>query len=98
MKLNIDQVKEIANKNMRTLEKDYFVKSLGVFGSVAIRENTESSDIDMLVEFSKPVGLFKFIKLEDYLSNLMGKNVDLVTKNALKPMIKEEILQNTIYV
>ena len=56
------------------------------------------SDIDMLVEFSKPVGFFKFIELEEFLGKLTGKKVDLVTKKALKPAIKNEILQEVSYV
>ena len=52
----------------------------------------------MLVEFSKPVGFFKFIELEEFLGKLTGKKVDLVTKKALKPAIKNEILQEVSYV
>jgi predicted nucleotidyltransferase len=59
---------------------------------------TESSDIDLLVTFSKPIGMFAFIETEEYLSKLLGKKVDLVTKKALKTSIKEDILQQLIYV
>lgn len=74
------------------------VKNIGLFGSVVDKTNKESSDIDILVEFSAPVGFFKFIDLEEVLSKMLGKKVDLVTKKALKPAIKEAILQETIYV
>lgn len=51
-----------------------------------------------MVKFAKPVGMFKFIELEDYLSNLLGKRVDLVTNKALKPAIKDDISQEVVYV
>lgn len=98
MKTNLDQVKETIEKSMSFLKNSYNVKDIGIFGSVARDENTQVSDIDILVEFSEPIGFFKFIELEDYLSKILNKKVDLVTKKALKPAIKKEILQDTIYV
>lgn len=53
-------------------------------------------DIDILVEFSKPVG-FEFIDLKIYLEELFNKKVDLATVSALKPRIKAEILKEVIY-
>lgn len=98
MKITIDQIKIAVDQNLNLLHDTYGVKKLGVFGSVSKGENIESSDIDLLVEFSKPIGLFKFIELEDYLSELLGKKVDLVTKNALKPAIKDDVLRDVVYV
>ncbi len=98
MKINIAQIKENLNKEREYLENTYNVEDLGVFGSVARGDNTDASDIDVLVKFAKPVGMFKFIELEDYLSKLLGKKVDLVTNKALKPAIKDNILQEVVYV
>lgn len=98
MKLNLARIKEVINRDLSTLNKTYHVKKIGVFGSVARADNTEKSDVDMLVEFSEPIGFFKFIQLEEYLGKILGKKVDLVTKRALKPTIKEEILQEVSYV
>jgi len=58
----------------------------------------DSSDIDILVRFEKPIGFFKFIELEDYLSKKLGIKVDLVTEDALKPLIKPSIMESVIYV
>jgi predicted nucleotidyltransferase len=69
-----------------------------VFGSYVRGEADKNSDIDVLVEFSEPIGLFKFIDLEDYLSKLLGAKVDLVTKKALKPRIGSHILEEAVYV
>jgi hypothetical protein len=68
------------------------VKSLALFGSVVRGEARPDSDIDILVEFDKPVGLISFIRLKHRLSELLGRNVDLVTKAALKPQLREHIL------
>jgi uncharacterized protein len=59
--------------------KEFSVKNIGVFGSVARDEQTDQSDIDLLVEFSKPVGFIMFIRLENFLSEHLGKKVNLVT-------------------
>lgn len=79
------------------LKKEYKVKTIGIFGSYARDEQTETSDIDVLVEFESPIGFFKFIKLEDYLSEKLGIKVDLVTPDALKPLIKSNIMEETVY-
>lgn len=74
------------------------VKSLAVFGSLARGETTTSSDIDLLVEFDRQVGLFDFIRLKMFLEELTGKRIDLVTPEALRPAMRAEILNKAIYV
>ncbi len=88
----------IINKNRTILRDKYFVKEIGIFGSVARGEQTVMSDVDILVEFSEPVGFFVFLDLEDFLTRTLGKKVDLVTKRALKPAVKDQILKDAIYV
>jgi predicted nucleotidyltransferase len=74
------------------------VRSLAVFGSLARGEETSASDIDVLVEFDRPVGLFEFIRLKLYLEELTSKPVDLVTPDALRPSMRTEILNEAVYV
>jgi hypothetical protein len=74
------------------------VKSLAVFGSVARGEATPSSDIDVLVEFDRPVGLFEFIRLKLFLEDLTGCRVDLVTPDAIRPAMRAGILSEAVYV
>lgn len=76
---------------------EYSVKEIGIFGSYADETNTEESDIDILVEFDKPIG-WKFFSLELYLEKIFGKKVDLVTKNALKNQIKNQIMNQLEYI
>ena len=80
------------------VEKEYSVKTIGVFGSVARNEQTGKSDIDLLVEFSKPVGFVTFMRLENFLSERLGNPVDLVTSDSLKPVIRQDVLSEVIYV
>ncbi len=80
------------------MAKEYSVKTIGVFGSVARDEQTGQSDIDLLVEFSKPVGFVTFMRLENFLSEQLGNKVDLVTSDSLKPVIREDVLSEVIYV
>lgn len=98
MKQNRDQVSIILQQQRELLKKNYNVEGLGVFGSFARGENTPTSDIDMLVRFSQPLGFFKFIELENYLTKILGRKVDLVTEKALKPAIKNDVLQEVLYV
>ena len=86
-------------KNLKgEVEKEYSVKTIGVFGSVARDEQTRQSDIDLLVEFSKPVGFVTFMRLEHFLSERLGTRVDLVTPDSLKPVIRQDVLAEVVYV
>ena len=80
---------------MRT---EFGVIEIGIFGSVIHGTQDADSDIDILVEFERPVGFVRFIRLEKRLSELFGMPVDLVTKKALKPHIGKRILQEIRYV
>jgi predicted nucleotidyltransferase len=81
-----------------TLNKRFKVKTIGVFGSYVHGEQTAKSDVDVLVEFEEPVGLFEFMDLEFYLSDILGVKVDLVSKKALKPHIGKRILEEVVIV
>jgi predicted nucleotidyltransferase len=74
------------------LNEKYHVSYLGVFGSYIRGEQKPGSDLDVLVEFSRTPTIFKFVNLENYLSEVLGVKVDLVMKDALKPNIGRHIL------
>jgi predicted nucleotidyltransferase len=92
-----EEILRTMKKELPYLKEKFKVKSIGIFGSYVREEQTKTSDIDMLVEFEAPVGFFKFIELEDYLSEKLGVKVDLVTPDALKPLIKPQIMQEAVY-
>jgi len=68
------------------------VKSLKLFGSVVRGEARAGSDIDILVEFSRPIGLLAFVRLQHRLAEILERSVDLVTPEALKPQLRDYIL------
>lgn len=95
--LNLQSVSELLQARQAELRRRG-VKSLAVFGSVARGEATPASDLDVLVEFSRPVGLFEFIRLKYYLEDLTHCRVDLVTDDALRPALRERILSEAVHV
>lgn len=97
-KTSILKIKRILSLHKKDLSAQYGVREIGIFGSYVRNENRKNSDIDILVELEKPMGFFKFVRLERYLSELLGAKADLVTKNALKPHIGRRILAEVIYV
>jgi uncharacterized protein len=80
------------------LRERFKVKTIGVFGSYVRGEQTSKSDVDVLVEFEEPIGLFEFMDLEFFLADTLGVKVDLVSKKALKPRIGERILEEVVMV
>lgn len=80
------------------LEEIYHVRSIGLFGSCRRGEEHEGSDVDILVEFSEVPGIFGFLRLEGYLSEILGRKVDLVEKSALKPRIGRRVREEVLYI
>jgi predicted nucleotidyltransferase len=72
------------------------VRQLLLFGSVARGEAQPSSDIDLLVEFDRPVGILHFVNVRDYLAGVLGAPVDLVTEDALRPTHRDAILRDAL--
>jgi len=85
-------------ENKDLLNKRFNVKEIGIFGSFVRGEQKETSDLDILVEFERSVSLFEIVRLERFLSELLGEKVDLVMKNSLKPRIGKHILREVVYV
>jgi len=88
---------EALREYLPELFKQYPVSKIGVFGSFARGDANSESDIDLLIDFSKPVSLFSFVDIKLDLENLLQRKVDLVTENALKPRIKDKILNEVVY-
>jgi uncharacterized protein len=84
--------------NHQTELRQRGVGSLAVFGSIARGQASPNSDIDILVDFNRPVGLFEFIRLKIYLEELTNMPVDLVTPDALRPAMRDGILKEAVYV
>ncbi|MHA1342772.1 MAG: nucleotidyltransferase family protein [Promethearchaeota archaeon] len=95
---NLEAIIKKIKEKQKMLNKRYNVSLIAIFGSYARREENEKSDIDLIVEFGKPIGL-KFFELADYLEKLIGVRVEIFTLNALKQKpalwkaIKEDIIR-----
>jgi len=93
-----DVLLQILKQKNAEMAKQFGVKSLLLFGSVARNEATSASDVDLLVEFNRPVGYFGLFALQDYLEKLLGCPVDLGTPDSLKPYIRERVMGELIRV
>jgi uncharacterized protein len=95
--LNLNLITATLRRHLPPLAQRYQVASFGVFGSYARNEQDQDSDVDILVTFTEPPGLLRYIELENYLSDLLGIPVDLVMQEALRPALREQV-QNEIVV
>jgi hypothetical protein len=95
---SLNDVIRVINESKEQLRSEFGVVEIGIFGSMVHGAQDTGSDIDILVEFERPVGFVRFMRLEKRLTKLLGMPVDLVTKKALKPHIGKRILQEVRYV
>jgi predicted nucleotidyltransferase len=93
----IDEIKKLLDQHKPMLKAKYHIKNIGLFGSIVRGDVNPDSDVDILVEFEKPIGL-DFVLLADELEEILGVKIDLVTPTAIKPTMFEYIKQDLIYV
>lgn len=94
--MTLTTIRQTLKQQIPFLSKEFKVKRIGIFGSYAHQQATDLSDIDLLVEFSEPIG-WEYVDLHAYLEQLLGKSIDLVTPEALKPRLKTAILNSVVY-
>ncbi|MEF8836155.1 MAG: nucleotidyltransferase family protein [Candidatus Thermoplasmatota archaeon] len=92
----LEEIKEKLKEHKPELEEKYNISEIGIFGSYVREDHDEASDIDILVEFSEPIG-WEIVDLKEELEELLNKSVDLVTKDALKPRLKSNIMDDVVY-
>ena len=101
MTLTTEKITNILAEKSEYLAEAYGVKRIGLFGSYAKGTHTEDSDIDIIVEFETPLG-FKFMEFADYLEELLGKPVDVLTVGGLQgiriPHVAQSIRESIVYV
>lgn len=92
---------EILREKNSYLVAEYGIKRIGLFGSYAKGKQTEESDIDIVAEFEKPIGL-KFVDFAEYLERILGKKTDVLTPEGIKGItirsISEDIEKSIVYV
>ena len=96
---SLEEIESILSDHKRGLRERFKVKEIGIFGSYARNEQTEDSDVDILVEFEEDHKTFdNYIGLRFFLEEVLRLKVDLVLKNAVRREIKERIFSEAIYV
>jgi predicted nucleotidyltransferase len=98
MKSSREQILQALTDNLKTVHDRFGVDSLSVFGSIARDSLTSESDVDILVRYHETPGIFSFLDLKQYLEEIVGWPVDLVTEGALKKQLRSKILQEAIRV
>ena len=93
----LEEIKAILIPYKPSLVEKFKVTELGIFGSYVRGEQTKNSDVDILVEFSKVPTLFDLVEIEYSISDKLGLPVDLVDIKSLKAAIRENILNETVY-
>ena len=96
--VTLNTIRQTLKDNKQSLKREFKIKELGIFGSYVRGEQKKNSDIDILVAFSQTPGLFDYIRIENRLSKILHKKVDLVMKGTLKPTIGKQIMKEVIYV
>jgi predicted nucleotidyltransferase len=96
--MNRDAVLALLKAEQPRLRVEFGVKSLALFGSVARNEATETSDVDLLVEFGRPTGYFGLVRLQLFLQELLGCEVDLGTPDSLRPALRARVEREAIRV
>lgn len=86
----------VLRRHLPLLRSQLHVRTLGVFGSHVRGTSRPDSDLDLLVEFTRPPSLFEFVALEQRLSSILGVKVDLVMKDTLMPFIGRQILDEVV--
>lgn len=99
--LNREKIVEILRERYPYLVSEYGVRRIGLFGSYAKEKQTEDSDIDIVAEFERPIGL-KFVEFAEYLENILGKKTDVLTPEGVKGIavkkVAGDIEKSIIYV
>ena len=96
--VTFEEIYRTLQQHFNKLQKQYSVKTLGVFGSYVRGEATKNSDLDVLVEFDGELTFRNYMDLKFFLEDLFKRKVDLVIKEDIKPKIREQILGETVYV
>ena len=92
------EVLRVLEQHRESLREQFDVTSIRLFGSVARGEDSDTSDVDILVDFGEKPSLFGFLRLRTYLEDLLGARVDLVTESGLKERARPYVERDAIHV
>ena len=93
-----DKVQHILAESKELIKSRFYVQAIGLFGSYITGQNTPTSDIDILVDFEKGhKDLFNYMRLKHFLEQMLGREIDLVLRSAVRPQLKANILAQVRY-
>jgi len=92
----LEEIKATLRRHKPLLREKFKVNQIGVFGSYAKGEESQASDVDILVELNQPIG-WEFVDLKEFLEEILGQSVDLVTVKALRASLRGNILKEVSY-
>ena len=95
---SLEEIRSILREHMDELRARYGVRSIEIFGSYVRGEQSEDSDLDLLVEFEEPVGLLRISMLQVYLSDLLGIKVDVIPKDSLRRELWDSVSREAVRV
>jgi len=93
-----EEILKILEEELPLLRQKYGISKIGLFGSYSRGDQDAESDIDLIVQFERPIGFFKFVAIEEYLKEKLGGKVELVTEDALKQVIRPYVMKEVVYV
>ncbi len=94
--MSVEEIGNLIRAHRDTLAQRYEVAVVGIFGSYVRGEARPESDLDLLVEFLRPISLLELVGAELYLSEVLGLKVDLVPRRSLRPELREVVLSQAV--
>lgn len=92
------EIMEQLQDMMAELRTEYHVRKIGIFGSYSRGRQTDTSDLDLVVEFERPIGMMAFVHLRNLMADRLGIPIDLVTPDGLHPLIRDRVMHEVVYV
>ena len=92
----LEGIKNILKENKETIIKEFKAEIIGIFGSYSRGDQTEKSDVDILIRFKEEATLFDFVGLGNFLEEKLGIKVDIVSERVIKPELKNDILKEVV--
>jgi predicted nucleotidyltransferase len=96
--VKVDNIRLMIKEHRDEIRQLFKAEIVGIFGSYARGEESDSSDVDVLVDFDDGATLFDLVGLGDYLEEMMGLPVDVVSMRALHPLMKSSVLKEMVTV
>ena len=96
--MTLTEIKRLLVSSKRELNEKFSVREIGLFGSYVRNEQKPVSDLDILVDFEKPVSLMKIVALENFLNDMLGIKTDVVPKDDVRSELRNIIYDETVYI